>query len=482
MERPHLSTTPDSATSEHAGSGFAKVLGRWDVLAVAFGSMIGFGWIVLVGGFLEGAGTAGAALAFLAGGGIMLLVGFTYAELVAAMPRAGGEHNYALRGLGSRGAFVASWAIALGYISVVAFEAVALPQTVLYLAPDMLAGKLWTVAGYDVYLSWVLVGVAGALVITGVNYVGIRPASVAQMVAVLFLLVVAVLLLTGALVGGERANLEPWVTGGLAGFVGVLVATPFLFVGFDVIPQSAEEIDLPPRQIGRLLLVSVVMATTFYVIVMVTVGSSLSRGELADAELAAADGMAALWNSPAMGNVLILGGIAGILTSWNGFLIGGSRLLYAMAESGMLPRWFAYLHPKYRTPTHAVLFIGALSVLAPLFGRRMLVWLVDAGGLNIVVAFFVVALSFLALRRREPDMPRPFRVSSGPAVGWTAAGLSLGLAVLFLPGMPAALIWPYEWVIVGIWWAAGAVFLLRLPVVAPGPDAEEELLRATGRS
>lgn len=471
-----MDTKPPHAPTDE---GFAKVLGRWDVLAIAFGAMIGFGWIVLVGGFLEGAGTAGAVLAFLAGGFIVLLVGFTYAELVAAMPLAGGEHNYAMRGLGSRAAFVASWAITLGYISVVAFEAVALPQTVLYLAPDMLVGKLWTVAGYDVYLSWVLVGVAGAVLITAVNYVGIRPASMAQIVAVVFLVGVAILLLTGSFVGGERANLEPWFTGGLAGIVGVLVATPFLFVGFDVIPQSAEEIDLPPRKLGALLVASVVMATTFYIVVMVTVSSSLSRGELAGAELAAADGMAALWGSQAMGDLLILGGIAGILTSWNGFLIGGSRLLYAMAVSGMLPRWFAYLHPRFRTPTHAVLFIGALSVLAPLFGRQMLVWLVDAGGLNIVVAFFVVALSFLALRRREPDMPRPFRVSAGPVVGWAAAGLSLGLAVLYLPGMPAALIWPYEWLIVAAWWLTGLVFLLRVPSVGPGPDAEDRLLAAT---
>ena len=472
MDQASVHTPPPGSDS----GGFAKVLGRWDVLAVAFGSMIGFGWIVLVGGFLEGAGTAGTVLAFLAGGLIVFLVGLTYAELVAAMTRAGGEHNYALRGLGSRGAFVASWAIALGYISVVAFEAVALPQTVLYLAPDMLVGRLWTVAGYDVYLSWVLVGVVGAVLITAVNYVGIRPASLAQLVAVLFLIGVGLLLLTGSFGGGEAANLEPWFVGGVSGFVGVLVATPFLFVGFDVIPQSAEEIDLPPRQVGKLLLISVLMTTTFYVVVMITVSSSLSRDELAGAELAAADGMAALWGSSAMGDLLILGGIAGILTSWNGFLIGGSRLLYAMAESGMLPRWFAFLHPRYRTPTHAIAFIGVLSVLAPLFGRQMLVWLVDAGGLNIVVAFFVVALSFLALRRREPDMPRPFRVASGPVVGWAAAGLSLGLAVLFLPGMPAALIWPYEWIIVALWWGVGLFFLSRLPAVGPGPQAEEELL------
>jgi APA family basic amino acid/polyamine antiporter len=474
------SASPDAVATGHGapGDSFAKVLGRWDTLALAFGAMIGFGWVVLVGGFLEGAGSAGAVLAFLAGGLIVLLVGFTYAELVTAMPRAGGEHNYALRGLGSRGAFVASWSIALGYISVVAFEAVALPQTALYLAPDMLAGRLWSVAGYDVYLTWVLVGIAGAVLITALNYVGIRPASVLQVVAVAFLIGVAVLLLAGSFLGGDGANLEPWLSGGVAGFVGVLVATPFLFVGFDVIPQSAEEIRLPARQIGKLLVVSVLMATTFYVVVVLTVGSALSREELAVVDLAAADGMAALWNSPAMGNVLVLGGIAGILTSWNGFMIGGSRLLFAMAQSRMLPRWFGYLHPRFRTPTHAVLFIGALSALSPLFGRQMLVWLVDAGGLNIIVAFFVVALSFLALRRREPDMPRPFRVAFGPAVGWAAAALSLGMAVLFLPGMPAALVWPYEWVIVAGWWLVGIIFLVRLPRIGAGPDAEARLIAA----
>ncbi|WP_147255235.1 APC family permease [Pseudonocardia hierapolitana] len=465
--------------TDRGETGFIKALGRWDTLAVGFGAMIGFGWVVLVGGWLEDAGTLGAALAFVAGGLVMTLVGLAYAELVAAMPRAGGEHNYALRALGSRPAFVTSWAIVLGYVSVVAFEAVALPQTLLYLAPDMLAGRLWSVAGYDVYATWALVGIVGAVLITWINYIGIRPASVAQTIAVAFLIGVGLVLLAGMFVGGEARHFEPWFTGGLAGFISVLVATPFLFVGFDVIPQSAEEINLPQRQVGKLLVVSVLMAAAFYIVVVISVSSALPHAELADAELASAAGMAALWNSPAMGTLLVLGGIAGILTSWNGFLIGASRIIYAMAESGMLPRWFAYLHPRYRTPTHAILVIGGLSVIAPLFGRQMLVWLVDAGGINIVVAFFLVSLSFLVLRRREPDMPRPFRVPAGPLVGWAAAGLSLVLAVLYLPGMPAALVWPAEWLIVGLWWLVGLWFVLRLPRIAPGPGAEDQLIAAT---
>lgn len=459
-----------------------RVLGRGDVLAVAFGAMIGFGWVVLTGDFLRDAGSFGAALAFVIGGIVMTLVGLTYAELVSAMPRAGGEHNYVMRGLGARPAFVASWTLVLAYISVVAFEAVALPETVGYLIPNLKAGKLWAVAGFDVYATWVAVGVVGALVITAINYVGVRAASLLQTVAVLFLLGVGAVLLLGSFVGGAIADLQPLFSGGTAGLIGVLVATPFLFVGFDVIPQSAEEINLPFAKVGKLLVISVVLAAAWYIMIMLTVGSALPRGQLAEAELASAAGMAALWNSQTMGNILVLGGIGGILTSWNGFLIGGSRLLYAMAASGMLPRWFAKVHPRYRTPSNAVLFIGGLSVLAPLFGEQMLTWLVDTAGLSLVVAYFLVPISFLVLRRHAPQMNRPFRVRQGGTIGTLAALLSLAMAVLFLPTMPAALIWPYEWVVIGLWWLAGIVFLIRLPSVPPGPDTEERLLAATGRS
>jgi basic amino acid/polyamine antiporter, APA family len=467
------------STSTADEQSFLRVLGRWDVFAVSFGAMIGFGWIVLTGGFLEGAGTMGAVIAFLIGTVIMALVGLTYAELVSAMPQAGGEHNYVLRGLGSRPAFIASWSLVLGYVSVVAFEAVALPQTLLYLVPDLEVGRLWSVADYDVYAGWVAVGIGGAILVTVLNYLGVRPAAVFQTFAVLFLLGVGAMLIVGSAIGGRAENIQPLLSGGIAGVIGVLVAVPFLYVGFDVIPQSAGEINLPFKRIGMLVVVAVAAAGAWYIMIMLTVAAGLPASVAAEAELPTADAMAALWDSQVAGNILLLGGVAGILTSWNGFMIGASRLLYAMGESGMLPRWFGRLHPKYRSPANAVLFVGGLSILAPLFGRQMLVWLVDAGGLAIVIAFFIVAVTFLVLRRREPEMERPFRVNSGKAVGGSAAVLSLGLAVLFLPGMPSALIWPYEWVIVGLWWALGIVLLLRLPKVGPGPQAERELVAIT---
>jgi amino acid transporter len=168
--------------------------------------------------------------------------------------------------------------------------------------------------------------------------------------------------------------------------------------------------------------------------------------------------MAALFGGAWAGKILVLAGIAGIITSWNGFYIGASRLLYAMSQAKMLPEFLGRLHPKYKTPHNAIILIGVLSSMAPLFGRSMLVWLVDAGGLGVVVAYLAVALSFLVLRYREPNMTRPFTVSSGKLVGTIAVLMSIGMAIMYMPGSPSALVWPYEWGIVLGWLVLGAVF------------------------
>ncbi|MEG2423099.1 APC family permease, partial [Glutamicibacter sp.] len=387
-----------TAKNRTAEPGLKKVLGRWDALAIGVGAMIGFGWVVLTGDWIATAGPFGATLAMLVGGGIMAVVGLTYAELVAAMPKAGGEHNYLLRAMGARWSFAGSWAIVGGYIAIVAFEAVALPKSVLYLFPELSQIRLWEIAGSEVYLTWALVGVAGAIAITWINIRGIKTAGVVQTFVVLFLFVIGAMLLAGAFTGGESRNMEPFFENGVAGFFGVMIVVPFMFVGFDVIPQSAEECDIAPRKIGKYVVISVLIATAWYVGIILATASGMGASALAGSELATADAMGALFNSEIMSKVLIAGGIAGILTSWNSLLMGASRLMYAMASSGMLPRWFAYLHPKYRTPSHALLFIGGLSILAPFFGTAMLGWLVDSGSPSIVIAYLLVGVAFLILR------------------------------------------------------------------------------------
>ena len=470
-----------NTTSPHGYTTLAKTLGNWDALALGFGAMIGFGWVVLTGGWLSNAGTLGATVAIMVGGGIMAVVGLTYAELTASMPKAGGEHNFILRALGPRPSFIGSWAITGGYVTIVAFEAVAFPRTVEYIFPGMSRIPLWTVAGFEVNLTWALVGVAAGLFITWINVRGVKQASVVQTFTVLFLLAVGAMMIFGSVTSGEASNMEPWFTPGMSGFFAVLVAVPFLFIGFDVIPQSAEEVKIPSRQIGKLVVVSVLMATVWYIMVVLTTSSAMPASELANADIATADAFGALFNSQIMAKILIAGGIAGILTSWNSLLLGASRLVFSLARSGMLPQWFARVHPKYQTPSNALIFIGGISLLAPFFGAEMLGWLVDSGAPSIIIAYFLVSVTFLLLRRREPNMTRPLRIGGrgrfGEVIGWISVLLTAALFSLYMPGMPASLSWE-PWLIFALWWVLGAVYFVKVPGGIPaGEDAEEKVLQ-----
>ena len=157
---------------EQKTSEFDKVLGAWDILVIAFGAMIGWGWVVSSGNWIESGGVLGAAIAFAIGGIMIFFVGLTYAELTAAMPQCGGEHVFSYRAMGSTGSFICTWAIILGYVSVACFEACAFPTIITYLWPGFLKGYLYTVAGFDVYASWLIVAIVIAFLIMIINING----------------------------------------------------------------------------------------------------------------------------------------------------------------------------------------------------------------------------------------------------------------------------------------------------------------------
>ena len=159
-----------------------------------------------------------------------------------------------------------------------------------------------------------------------------------------------------------------------------------------------------------------------------------------------------------MAKVVIVGGMCGIITSWNSFLIGGSRAMYSMAESYMIPKTFAKLHPKHKTPINALILIGVLTMLAPFAGRQLLVWISDAGNFACCLAYCMVAVSFMILRKKEPDMPRPYKVPAYKFFGTMAVIMSGFMVCMYcIPGSGGSLILP-EWGMVGAWSLLGVVF------------------------
>lgn len=454
---------------EQKSSSFDKVLSSWDILVIAFGAMIGWGWVVSSGSWITTGGVMGAALGFVIGGIMVFFVGLTYAELTSAMPQCGGEHVFSHRAMGPIGSFICTWAIVLGYASVACFEACALPTIVTFLYPDFLQGYLYTVAGFDVYASWLAVAIAVALLMTYVNIRGVKAAAKLQTLLTVIIAGAGILLMVAAAINGDATNLEAQMFVGddapsmLKTTLAVAVMTPFFFIGFDVIPQAAEEINVELKKIGKILILSVVLSVVFYALVIIAVGLSLSGPEILAAEksaggLVTADAMAKVMNSAMMAKVIIIGGMCGIVTSWNSFLMGGSRAVYSMAESYMVPKAFSKLHPVYKTPINALYLIGALTVIAPFAGRKMLVWIVDAGNFGCCVAYCMVAISFVILRTKEPDLARPFRVGHYKIVGALAILMSAFMVVMYiLPGSGAALV-PQEWAMVGGWCLLGLIF------------------------
>ena len=449
-------------------SKFDKVMGAWDILVIAFGAMIGWGWVINSGDWITTAGFAGSIIAMLIGGVMVFFVGLTYAELTSAMPQCGGEHVFSYRAMGPTGSFVCTWMIILGYVATSAFEATALPTVITYLFPEFNQVYLYSIAGKDIYLTTILLGVGVAVLITFINIRGAKTAAILQTVLTAIIAIAGILLVVGSAVNGDGANItgQMWESGTgttLGSVFKVACMTPFLFIGFDVIPQAAEEINVPYKKIGKIMLLSIFLAVAWYLLIIFAVCYIMPQSAIAQ-EMSSQNGLVSAkaieiaFRSPLMGKVLIIGGLCGIITSWNSFLMGGSRALYSMGESLMIPKMFGKLG-KHKTPEAAIILCGIACVVAPFFGRGVLVWLVDAASFGCVIAYMFVSISFCILRKKKPEMARPYKVKAGRFVGVMAVLMAGFMTLLYIvpASFSAALVWQ-EWIVVGIWLALGAFF------------------------
>src|SRR5699024_5047918 len=178
----------------------------------------------------------------------------------------------------------------------------------------------------------------------------------------------------------------------------------------------------------------------FYVVVIGMTSVAIPADQLGSHDLVTADALTTMFGSTVWGKLVIAGGLAGIITSWNAFLMGSSRLMWAMANAGMIPRWFGKLHPRYRTPVNAIIFIGFLSALAPFLGVKALNWITDAWSPGIVIDYFLVSVGYHVLRRRDPEMDRLLRVGGSGrgclVISATSSVLTLILFILSLSITP----------------------------------------------
>lgn len=422
-----------------------KTLNTGDVLVTAFGAMIGWGWVVSSGGWIQKAGVFGTMIAFLIGGIMIYFVGQTYAELTTAMPESGGAKVFTQKAFGPVGSFVCTWAIILSYIGVVCFEACSLPTIIQYIFPGFLKGYLYTIAGFDIYATWLVAAIGFSILITYINIRGIKAAARLQKVLTITIAVVGIVLIIISALKGDSTNLAGQMFVGqtsgniVKNILSVALVAPFFLFGFDVIPQAAEEINVPLKKLGKLLIFSIALAVAFYGLVVFAVGYGMNSVEVSNSVsgsgLVTADAMAKLFQSDVMAKILIVGGMCGIVTSWNSFMIGGSRALMSMADSCMIPHVFAKTHPKYKTPHLALVLIGIISIASLFCGRVMLVWIADSASFACCISYCLVSMAFVKLRKTDPEMKRPYKVEKYKLIGFFAVVLSAFMCLMYMiPG------------------------------------------------
>lgn len=465
------------------------------LFALGFGSIIGVGWITVLGFWLSGAGAIGAALAFGGGSFIVVLIAFAYAEMATRYPATGGEIVYIHETFGLKPAFAIGWLLLMGYISVVVFEAISVGWIFNALFPVLSGPVLYKVGESDVSLGGLLAGIIGMVVIAGFNIRGAKSAARLQefITLVLILLMIAFCIL--AFLRGSPDHWEPYFvfsdTGTIwPGMAALLVTVPFWFGGFDVIPQAmgerAQSASL--KGIPLVLIAAILAAAAFYVAIILAASYVLPRAELLNAELPVADAMTAALGSSTGGRLALFAGLLGLISTWNSLFYGATRVLFALGRAKMIYPGFGHVDPRHRTPVRAIVFIAAIGVAGSFFGRSAIIPIVDTAAFAYVTTYAAVSLGAFRLARSQKHA-LGFQMPGGQLTRSIVVVMSIALAgfAFYQPyaGSDGAI--PPQWIVFAVWLAAGLLFYLmgsahrikltasqRSALLLPEPDATKD--------
>lgn len=437
-----------------------KVMRPIDVWGLALGAIIGWGCFVLPGtAFLPKAGPGGTAAGMLIGALLIIVIAVSYGYLIRKFPISGGEFIYAKEAFGKRNAFVCGWAMILAYWSLIPLNATALAMISRYLFPGIIQqGLLYEIAGWEVYAGEVVLASVAIIFMALINIRGIKQAAWMQAAIALTLVGCICVITFLVFCKSDWANLAPAFPDGRRWWKGVfsiVAMAPWAFIGFDCIPQSAEEYNFSHKKSTFIMISAILVAAILYIAVCAVTAVGVEPWQqLLQARTAWPTGYV-IRNTIGLVGIIVLGiaMFCAVISGMNAFYISTSRLMYAMANEGSLPKWFGYLSPKFGTPSNAIWFIMAMSLFAPWFGREILIWIVDMTSVGAAIVFAYTTGSAAVIGHRNGS--RKYAV-----FGIIGCLFSLFfLSLLIIPGMPGYLSFQSR-VVLLVWILIGLLFYL----------------------
>lgn len=445
-----------------SNQGEKKGVSAIDFFCLGFGAIVGVGWAVSINGWMAGSGgPVPAALGYVLCLVIMIPIGLAYAELVPMLPVAGGGAAFAHAAFGEVVSFISGWSAFGAFVAIIPWEAIQITDVLSYLIPSLREGDaLYSIMDSEIRLKVVIIGIIFSILLFLLNMRGLSAAAGVQKFLCIFLVASGVIGAVAALIGGDPQNLQPLYDGSVAdvipnnmlgGAFGILCTAAFFLAGFETIPQGVEDAGGDVKSVGKTVVISVTAACVFYAVLLFCFGYGYSWEEFMGMENPAAANMFTHIFEGGAGTfmywLIVIGALAGLFTTWNGFFTASANLMMAMARGRMVPQLFAKQN-KGGVAVNGLILVLILSCCGPFLGANMINTVTAFSATAFILSWMITTWSLLKLRKTMPNANRPYKMPTGLAY-FGAVVTTIYFVGCFIPICPWFATWPAIWAFLG---------------------------------
>ena len=442
----------------------ARKLRGIDYFTLGWGTMVGVGWLVVMDDWLLRGGVLGAILGFALGGTLLFPVAYVYGQLVRVIPDAAGEVAYTAKVFPQYVSFATGWMMVLSYLIVCPWEAVAVGKIASYIFPALDSVELYRIAGRPVYLPHLLIGLGLVVLLTLLNYRGIRSSASFQNWTAFGTLALFVAFVGVGVRKGSVSNFPPLFTHGR--FVSILLVmqiVPYFMTGYESSVKGAEEAspDFDVRGFSKAMATAIAVGILFYTIIIAAVGYVAPWRQLTDQKFMTAVAFERAVGSRAIVGAILTAALLSLVKCFNGNFVAASRLLFAMARRGLVANNLARIHSRNHTPYQAVIWVGITTAVCMFLGDAILVPVTEVGSVASATGWLAACAAYHQMR------PSPGRRTVA-IVGAVLGSMMVLMKILpFVPGHFSR----YEWLALGLWVLLG-IALKRWRRTARVPSGE----------